>query len=149
MYKLFFLTVFITASTMLSAQDKKQNGEKYKTSHEVHTAVEQLRKAMIDGDKEMLEKLAHDQLTYGHSSGQIDNKKEFVEKIASGKSDFVTIELSEENVIVEGNTAIVRHTLKATTNDGGKPGEVNLKVLLVWQKQKSGWKLLARQAVKG
>jgi len=44
--------------------------------------------------------------------------------------------------------AIVRHIFKAKTNDGGKPGEVNIRVLLIWQKQKGGWKLLARQAVR-
>ncbi|MEK7226911.1 MAG: nuclear transport factor 2 family protein, partial [Bacteroidota bacterium] len=35
-----------------------------------------------------------------------------------------------------------------TTNDGGKPGEVHLLVMLVWQKQGGKWILLARQAVK-
>jgi hypothetical protein len=34
------------------------------------------------------------------------------------------------------------------TNDNNKPGTVNLGVLLVWQKQKGQWKLLARQAFK-
>ena len=36
----------------------------------------------------------------------------------------------------------------ATTNDGGKPGTVKLKVLLIFQKENGAWKLLARQAVK-
>ncbi|MPT30316.1 MAG: DUF4440 domain-containing protein, partial [Chryseobacterium sp.] len=31
---------------------------------------------------------------------------------------------------------------------GKEPGEVNLDILYVWSKTKSGWKLLARQAVK-
>ena len=140
MYKLLFISVLLTASTIISAQDK--------TVKQVATAVEQLRKAMVDGDKQMLERLADDQLSYGHSGGHIDDKKEFVEKIASGKSDFVTIELLDQSIIVSGKTAIVRHTLNAATNDGGKPAEVHLKVLLVWQKHNSGWKLLARQAVK-
>ena len=44
--------------------------------------------------------------------------------------------------------AVVRHILKAKTNDGGKPADVHLRVLLIWQKQGGHWKLLARQAVK-
>jgi hypothetical protein len=44
--------------------------------------------------------------------------------------------------------AIVRHKLNATTNDSGKPGEVHLLVLLIFQKDHKEWKLLARQAVK-
>jgi ketosteroid isomerase-like protein len=119
-----------------------------KTETAVIGAVENLRKAMIDGDRAALESLASDQLSYGHSGGHIDDKKEFVEKLASGKSDFVTIELADQTISVTGKTAIVRHKLNATTNDGGKPGEVHLLVLLVWQKQNGKWILLARQAVK-
>ena len=68
--------------------------------------------------------------------------------LLSGASDFVTIDLTEQTIKIAGNNAIVRHTLKATNNDGGKPGAPHLYVLLVWQKQKGKWKLLARQAVK-
>jgi len=103
---------------------------------------------MVDGDKTALENLATEQLSYGHSGGHIDDKKEFVSKLTGGGSDFVTIDLTEQTVSVSGKTAIVRHILKAKTNDNGKPGEVNLRVILVWQKQGGQWKLLARQAVK-
>ena len=114
----------------------------------VAAAVEQLRQAMIDADQSKLESLVSDQLSYGHSSGVIDDKKTFVDKIVTGKSDFVSIDLSEQTITVSDKTAIVRHFFKAKTNDGGKPGEVQLRIMLVWQKQKGGWKLLARQAVK-
>lgn len=114
----------------------------------VTDAVEQLRKAMVDADKAILESLVSEKLSYGHSGGHIDDKKEFVEKIVSGKSDFVAIELSGQTISISGKTAIVRHKLNATTNDGGKPGEVHLLVLLVWQKQGGRWILLARQAIK-
>lgn len=114
----------------------------------VMAAVEKLRQAMVDGDRNSLENIAADSLSYGHSGGKAENKTSFVENIASGKSDFVTIELSEQTVSIVRNNAIVRHTLLANTNDGGKPAVVKLKVLLVWVKEKGEWKLLARQAVK-
>jgi ketosteroid isomerase-like protein len=114
----------------------------------VANAVEKLRQAMIDGNKTELENMVLDKLSYGHSSGHVQDKKEFVEKIVNGESDFVTIDLSEQTISISGKTAIVRHILKAKTNDSGKPGEVQLKILLVWQKTKGEWKLLARQAVK-
>jgi ketosteroid isomerase-like protein len=114
----------------------------------VAAAVEKLREAMISGDRAMLESIASDSLSYGHSGGNVQNKKEFVEGIASGKSDFVTIDLSGQTLSVINNIAVVRHTLSATTNDGGKPGTVKIHVLTVWEKTKDGWKMLARQAVK-
>jgi ketosteroid isomerase-like protein len=114
----------------------------------VAAAVESFRKALIDPDKETLDRLTLDQLTYGHSSGLIQDKAEFMEALLNGKSDFVSIELTQQTIQVAGKTAWVRHILSATTNDGGKPGQAKLSVLLVWQKQKGQWRLLARQAIK-
>ena len=114
----------------------------------VTAAVESLRKAMVDGDKAGLQNITADQLSYGHSSGKVEDKATFVDNIVSGKSDFVTIDLTNQTITVAGDAAIVRHALAATTNDNGTPGSVKLNILLVWQKQKGTWKLLARQAVK-
>ena len=139
-FNLTMLFVLVLSITNIDAQSKKEK--------ELTGAVEKLRIAMIDGNKTELENLVSDQLSYGHSGGHIDDKKEFVDKLVSGKSDFVTIDLTEQTISISGKTAIVRHKLSATTNDGGKPGEVHLLVLLVCQKQGGHWKLLARQAVK-
>jgi ketosteroid isomerase-like protein len=114
----------------------------------VAAAVEKLRLAMISGVREDLEAIADDSLSYGHSGGAVEGKSEFVEKIASGKSDFVTIDLTGQTISIYGNFAVVRHSLYAKNNDGGKPGEVKLKILLVFRKTGNDWKLLARQAVK-
>jgi Domain of unknown function (DUF4440) len=114
----------------------------------VTAAVEAFRKALVDPDKGTLDKLTLDQLTYGHSSGLIQNKTEFEEALLSGKSDFVSMDLSQQTIMVVGNTAWVRHILSAVTNDGGNPGTTHLSVLLVWVKVKGQWRLFARQAVK-
>ena len=114
----------------------------------VASTVEALKKAMIDADKTALENIAADDLSYGHSAGKIEDKAEFVRAIVSNESDFVTINLTDQTIKIAGNVAIVRHKLAATTNNNGQPGTAKLSVLLVWQKQKGDWKLLARQAVK-
>jgi Domain of unknown function (DUF4440) len=149
MKTLIYLLMSISIFSATFAQDKQADQDKgNKEERAVAAAVETLRKAMIDPDKTTLENLTMDELSYGHSGGQIQSKPEFVEALTSGKSDFVTIDLSEQTIKVVGHTAIVRHHLSATTNDGGKPGSVKLSILLIWVKQKGEWKLLARQAVK-
>lgn len=110
--------------------------------------VEQLRTAMIDGNAQQLKELSASELNYGHSGGHVENQAEFIEKIVSGRSDFVTIELKDQHIQIVKDVAIVRHTLVATTNNQGKPGEVNIGVMLIWKKQNGQWKLLARQAFK-
>jgi hypothetical protein len=137
---LFTSAVFFLFTFIAGAQTKVQK--------KVADAVEQLRKAMVDGNKVELEKLVAEKLSYGHSGGHVDDKNEFIDKLTTGKSDFVTIDLSEQTISISGKTAIVRHKLNAVTNDGGKPGEAHLLVLMVWQKLGGHWRLLARQAVK-
>lgn len=114
----------------------------------VAAAVETLRKAMVDADKAALEKITADALSYGHSSGKIEDKAAFVDAIVTGKSDFKTIELADQTITISENVALVRHKLSGETNNDGQPGTVNLGVLLVWQKQKGQWKLIGRQAFK-
>jgi ketosteroid isomerase-like protein len=87
-------------------------------------------------------------LSYGHSNGLIENQDAFIKTLISGKSVFLTIDLSDQTIDMVDKTAIVRHTLYAKTNNDGVLGEVKLKVLMIFQKENGSWKLLARQAVK-
>lgn len=133
--------------TMIAGTTSAQNTQTEEIK-ELEKAVESLRVAMVQADKDKLLHLTADDLTYGHSGGLIENKTEFIEKIVSGQSDFVSIDLSSQTITLEDNTAIVRHILSAATNDSGKPGNVQLHVMTVWHKYGSSWKMLARQAVK-
>ncbi|MFM9899688.1 MAG: nuclear transport factor 2 family protein [Polaromonas sp.] len=114
----------------------------------VNVATEKLRVLMVDPDKAQLEALVADDLSYGHSGGKVDTKASFVGDLVSGASDFVSIDITDQVVKVTGNTATVRHTLTGKTIDGGKPGNVKLHILQVWQSQGGEWKLLARQAIR-
>lgn len=137
---IYFLAVMMFANITVQAQSKSEK--------QVATAVEFLKKAMIDGSRESLEAIAGEKLSYGHSGGKVENKAEFVEAIASGKSDFVSIDLTDQTIQVSGKTAIVRHSLSGKTNDKGVPGTVKLHILTVWQKTHGKWVMIARQAVK-
>jgi ketosteroid isomerase-like protein len=139
--KQFLMIVLLMASGIISfAQSKSEK--------QVGDAVQQLRKAMIDADSVTLDKLTLSSLSYGHSGGHIDTKQSFINSLTSGKSDFVTIDLSDQTINVTGKSAVVRHTLIGATNDAGKTATVKLHVLTVWQKTGGKWKLLARQAIK-
>ena len=115
----------------------------------VAEAVSALTKAMLTADKAKLEALVADQLSYGHSGGVVQDKKDFVEVIASKKSVYKSIELSKQTIAIAGNSAIVRHAWESESGTGdGKWNVSKIGVLQVWQKEASGWKLLARQAFK-
>lgn len=134
------VVAFVAANLSLQAQSTDEK--------DVASAVESLRKALVDADKAALESLTTKDLSYGHSNGLVEDQATFVEALTSKKSDFVVITLEDQTIKVVGNTAIVRHKLSADTNNNNTPGKVSLSVLLIWQKQSGKWKLIARQAVK-
>ena len=114
----------------------------------VEEAVTRLSKLMVNPDSIALDKLILNNLSYGHSSGKVQTKQEFMHSLLSAESDFVEINLTDQTVTIQNKTALVRHTLSAKTNDKNVPGNVKLFILLIWSKEKAGWKLLGRQAVK-
>lgn len=139
-----FMVLMGTTSILKAQKKPKVNAKK-----QVEATVETLRKLMLDPDSAKLSAMASDKLTFGHSGGKIQNKQEFLHSFISGETDFTSLEFTEQTVTVSGNTAIVRHTLNAATADKGKaPGSVKLWIILVFQKVKGEWVLLARQAVK-
>lgn len=141
MKKLIMLFLVVSAlSTDLRAQSQDEK--------DVAAAVETLRKAMVDGDKNALETVLAAELSYGHSSGKVENKAAFVESLVSGKSDFASINLFDQTILIVNNAAIVRHKLSGESMDSGKASPVNLYILLVWQKQNGKWKLIARHAAR-
>lgn len=115
----------------------------------VADAVAALTRAMLAADRAKLESLVADQLSYGHSSGVVQDKKVFVDVIADKKTVYKSIELTKQTVVVAGNNAIVRHAWESESGPGdGKWNVSKIGVMQVWQKDASGWKLLARQAFK-
>jgi ketosteroid isomerase-like protein len=119
------------------------------TEKEVAVSIESFRKAMMAGDEATLNSLADDQLSYGHSSGLVEDKKEFLRKITSRSTVYSNIIITNQAITVSGDVAVSRNMSDIFTNDNdGKPVELKLLVLMVWQKKSGHWKLLARQAVR-
>lgn len=105
-------------------------------------------KAIIDGDKGQLENLTLPALSYGHSSGLVENQSQFINVLASGSVDFTSIDITDQTVQISGKNAIVRNNFKGSLIKEGKPTEIKIGVLMVWQNINGHWKLLARQGYK-
>jgi ketosteroid isomerase-like protein len=114
----------------------------------VAQAVEAFRKATLQADRGQFEALTATQLSYGHSAGRVENKAQFIDAATSGQATWKFITLTDQTIKIVDNTAVVRHTFTGETERDGKTTPVKIGVLMVWQKQDSTWKLLARQAVR-
>lgn len=115
---------------------------------DIEYQVEKLKLALLDPSEATLKDLTSPSLTYGHSSGLLENQDAFIEALVSGKSDFESISFTDQSVVIEKNVGIVRHILIADIKDGDKKSSIRIGVMLVWQKEKREWKLIARQAYK-
>jgi ketosteroid isomerase-like protein len=114
----------------------------------VKAKVEALRKALLAADRAQLEQLAAEQLSYGHSSGKVQTKPEFVDGVMTRKATVKSLTFPDLSVAVAGDAAIARHLYVSDSETDGKPNHIRIGVLAVWQKQDGDWKLLARQAYK-
>jgi len=112
------------------------------------TKVTELYRAMVEKDKSMLENLTSKMLTYGHSSGTIENKSEYINAVMNGPFEFISIDPADQTVSFSADTAIVRHIFNAKGRNDGNAVDVHIGVMMAFQKIGNEWKLLARQAYK-
>jgi ketosteroid isomerase-like protein len=142
MKKYLFLSILLLAAFFhVNAQSKPES--------DVAAAVENFRKGIESSDRKLLESVTSDDVVYGHSSGKVQNKAEFVEEIVSLKPiDYLTVELTDQTIKVSGDVAVVRHVFSSKMMLNGTAGNLKIGNMLVWKKEGGSWKLIARQAYK-
>jgi ketosteroid isomerase-like protein len=100
-------------------------------------------------DSMTVEDLFARKATYGHSSGKIENREEAIAAIVQNKAVYSDTAVSNMNVVMNGNVAIVRYQFKATQkNPDSNAAPLNLHIMQVWVKEKGKWRLMGRQALK-
>ncbi len=141
MKKLLYLFIlFFVSAIAATAQSTEET--------KVATATAALNKAIIDADKNVLESLTAAELSYGHSGGKVENKTQFITALVSGAVDFLSIDIADQTIKMAGKNAVVRNMFSAKLTSDGKPVELKIGNIMVWQKVKGKWKLLARQGYK-
>ena len=113
---------------------------------EVETTIDALYKAMVDKDEATLKNLTADELTYGHSSGTLEDKAQFIDAVINGSFDYISITPEEQKIIISDDVALVRHIFVTNALNDGEPTDVRIGNLMTFQKQNGKWKLLGRQA---
>lgn len=100
-------------------------------------------KALVENDVGALEQLLGDDLTYVHSNGTLDTKASYIEALRSGRSRYLTMDMSETAVRALGDTALINARFEARVKVGD--GEVNprARVLIVYAKRDGRWQMVA------
>lgn len=148
-----FLFVLFLGCKQEREQDNKSVAEvvmmPQATENEIVEAVETFKKAMIDRDRELLGRICLDGLSYGHSSGLIQDKATFINEVVEGSFRFLTMNTPEQTILVQGDMAVVRHILEAEAIRDGAPATVRIGNVQIYKRVGDGsWKLWVRQAYK-
>ena len=116
--------------------------------YSVHENMKFLDEALVKKDTVALNKLLHDKLSYGHSNGWIETRKEVIADLLNGKLVYVSIESKELSSEQTGDITLVRAESKIKYLLDGKEGELKLHVLQVWIRVGYQWQLIGRQSTK-
>ena len=115
---------------------------------EVESAVTSLNNAMVSGDKKTLDDLVSKDVSFGHSTGAVQNKTEFMQDIVTSVVKFTSITTENQKITLTGDLAIVRNLSSIKGNRGTAPLDLKIGILMVWEKQGDHWLLIARQGYK-
>ena len=69
----------------------------------VTDVVEVLRKGILEADKAKLAQVAAEQLSYGHSSGRVETKEQFINGVLTRKAVVKSLAFPDLKVTVVGN----------------------------------------------
>lgn len=104
--------------------------------------------AMVQGDLTALEGLLTEDLTYTHSTGQVESRTELLESLRSGRLRYLAAEPSESAVRLLGETAIVTGRADMRVSAQGQGLTLQVRFTEVWVKSGGMWKLAAWQSTR-
>lgn len=115
---------------------------------DILSAIEDYRKAMVDGNGARLLELSSDDMSFGHANNVVQTKVEFVKTVVDKAEVFKSIKIYDHKIHVAGDQAIARHTFEASTIFQGKDTDFLLNIVQIWRKEDGRWRLFLRQSFK-
>ncbi len=104
--------------------------------------------AMIDVDIEELDVVLSDDLTYTHTSGQIETKGEFLTSLRSQEITYESIKPKEINIRIYGASAVVTGISAMRISLGEQRLSFSIRFIEVYQKNDANWQLVAWQSTR-
>jgi hypothetical protein len=111
-------------------------------------SIADLNKALVTRNKVVLSQLLHEKVSYGHSNGWVQTKREVMDDFFNGKLKYTSIEGIPGEIELIKNMAMVRSETMAEGVGNGIFFKMRLQILQVWMWEKNKWLLIARQSVK-
>jgi hypothetical protein len=101
---------------------------------------------MIRGDLHALDTLLASDLTYTHTSGERQSKREFETMLSSGELTYLGAEPESVVVRIYGNTAIADGRSKMHVRSGQQEMRFTIRFLEAYVRRRGRWELVAWQS---
>lgn len=105
--------------------------------------------AMKSGSREKLQMIFSDELHYAHSTGEVDSKTSFIDKLTSGKTKYVLMDYEKRDFTLPApGVALMTGRVHIRAVTGENTSEGVLGFLAAWRLEKGEWRFLAWQSCK-
>jgi hypothetical protein len=143
---LIFLTaLFLIPLSTLRAADAPKASSRVLAA--VQAADDARMAAMKSGSREKLDSIFSDELSYTHSTGELDTKASFIDKLTSGKTKYLSFEYEKRDFTLPASTiALMTGRVHIRAISGGNTNDNVLSFLAAWRLEKSQWRFLAWQS---
>jgi uncharacterized protein (TIGR02246 family) len=115
---------------------------------EIEALEQSWMQAVMARDYAALGRLYADDLIYAHSSGVVDTKAQYLEKLRSGRQSYKAMEAKKITVRLHGTSAVSHLWARFTGTNPNGAFDDKLMVLHLWVKQGNAWRLAAHQTTK-
>lgn len=124
----------------------KEAKKKEHSKEDVAAVAQSLYNAIQANDVAKLESLADDNVIWGHTGGELDNKAAYIKTNSNKDYNYTSIKPSEENIRIYGDVAFVRHTVDGVFKENDSiDALVKVKMVTAWHYNGDSWKLVDRQ----
>jgi ketosteroid isomerase-like protein len=104
--------------------------------------------ALIADDHAALDRLLSDDLTYTHSNSIVDTKAAFMESLTSGQLKYRSLEHSDQEVRIYGDTAILTGLTRVHSLALGEDIRLTLRFTIVYVRKDGRWQMAAWQSTR-
>ena len=101
--------------------------------------------AVVANDFAKIDQFMSPDIIYGHSSGAVETKDEYMTRLRSGKQQYEAIEYHKIMAKVTGDTALTHSLLRMAGKNNGVPFNNELMMMHVWVHRDGRWQLAGHQ----
>ena len=137
---------FVALAAAAQAADGPSAGD---AKAQVRNTLRDWAKAENEHDAAALDRILDDQFISTSGFGKPHSKQDFITALTKGKADpRQSQSLTDESVVVEGDTAVVVGTDTFHMTDGAKPDGLALRYTITFIRKGGHWRALAEHIVK-